>query len=1345
MKKRTINCSIGIIGIVMLLCMHTTYAQSPIWTLPNQYLEDANDHDLPTPSGTYVYAGEQAQYAHNAAYNPVTGKLLFFVVDNKVYDKDGYLINELIGIVNGSYKQARGISEISIVPDPGNCRRYYIFSSNKHDESSLMLPETYYSILDLDKQRVDFNTDRKGELINAENTAVLHNVLSLVPTQFHFNLTARHGSVHMAVSPKNSDGNNLVLIQMGNDYIYTFILTSSGLQYLNVFDPRSASHNPSSHHDRAFRRSELEIIPFGAGYRVAGCLSGDAGGSATLGNGGDALFTYDIGANGVYQPSTRKIYYFSEGPGNVRLKGIEFSPNGELIYFTHTTNSFYTKAISCINVSSWNTIVLNNISVAQASVFQYSQLEMAQKGKIYAATSNRLASINNPNNGSLSTWTNNALGLSNYTITTRFNDNASNLYLLPDQIDKQDCVVDCFESCSSNAVETACCSYYRNIDESSVSGYTVTSTSTWSQGAGNNPFGSVDGKVYFSGDLIIPAGKILTLDGMELYFAPNAKVIVQRLASSTSGTGGKLVLNGSTLSVDGRCGSCMMWQGVIVEGYTHSNQGFYHHSATSHHGVQGLIYLHNNSRIEHAMIGVYLGKKVMVPNVGNYSGGAVISENSSFFNNRRDVQFSSYSRQNRSRFTNTTFITDGALNNPAFFPTSHVFLQSVNNVNFFRCHFENTNEGLSLETQLGKGIESYESRFFVDGTTLVPTRFVNLHVGIQAIALTSSLTFQVDRSEFINNYKGIYVTGVANQTIQRNRFEVRKDFIPTISLSSTIGLHMINSTGYKVMENHFEEHAEGPSQGSTIGILVDNSGEATNEIYKNTFANLRVGGQSQNINASATLPLPNANNNGLFWRCNNFISSIYEADLAVTSGQIAFQQGFCYPLSVSGAETYPAGNKFSHSANNSMNDIWMNPGVLPINYAHHSDLSTTPLDYSQLAVIQECASSYNETTSCRSKIKSINGLGRTPLYTSLGRLKESLEEKESKIDGGNTATLIAQLSNSSLSIGEKKDKVVAASPYLTDAVLKYYLELNPPAGHVNQVVGLNSPVSAEIWSIVEDMNLSKGIKRQLENLQSGKSLLEELRNEYNYEKSEANLIVDELISSYLLDTTLVGAMDSVKFLYETEKTGITRVKNLTSWYLTQGDYTNAQAMLGTYIANYGEDNYTKIVKYTIEAETTSCATTYVAEEVSKKEMMEDIAHQTNDKKNCYRAQALLELALAQEFDYEVEPLIEMMGSRSMQTSMQTELLTTDEENEMIKLFPNPAKDEFFVVLDESSENLASVEITMYSFTGQQVKQIQSTDRLQTIAVPVNDLSQGMYLVVVTLNGEVVSQQKMAVK
>jgi hypothetical protein len=603
------------------------------------------------------------------------------------------------------------------------------------------------------------------------------------------------------------------------------------------------------------------------------------------------------------------------------------------------------------------------------------------------------------------------------------------------------------------------------------------------------------------------------------------------------------------------------------------------------------------------------------------------------------------------------------------------------------------------------------------------------------------LTFAVDRSVFTNNYKGIYVTGVASQVIQRNRFEVRKNAL--LPFASNIGLHMINSTGYKVTENHFEEHAEGPTHGTTIGILVDNSGVEGNLIYKNTFENLKIGGQSQNINSEPYVSVLKPNNIGLVWKCNNF-QNIGRADLGVSSGRIAYQQGHILSATNPLATKAAAGNIFSHSGNNPTNDFWANPGVLDFNYAHHNNDFTTPYDYTSEIItpqIQTNGEILYSSASCPSIIKTILKPSKEILY----ELKTSLEEKESKIDGGNTEALIAQLSNSTLSIGEKKDKVVAASPYLTDAVLKYYLELNPPAGHVNQVVGLNSPVSAEIWSIVEEMNLPKGIKRELENLQSGISPLTELRNEYHYEKGEYDLIVDELISFYLLDTVTVGAMDSVKFLYETEKTGVTRIKNLTSWYLTQGDFTNAQAMLDTYIANYGEDNYTKIVKYTIEAETTSCATTYVAEEVSKKEMMEDIAHQTNDKKNCYRAQALLELALAQEFDYEVEPLIEMMGSRSMQTSMQTELLTTDEENEMIKLFPNPAKDEFFVVLDESSENLASVEITMYSFTGQQVKQVQSTDRLQTIAVPVNDLSQGMYLVVVTLNGEVVSQQKMAIK
>jgi hypothetical protein len=88
--------------------------------------------------------------------------LKFFIIDENVFDSEGYLIAKLSASATGPWIE--GSSEICIIPNPGNRWQYYIFTNTRHAGN---FPNGYYTILDLSLQSQVFGNkpERKGALL----------------------------------------------------------------------------------------------------------------------------------------------------------------------------------------------------------------------------------------------------------------------------------------------------------------------------------------------------------------------------------------------------------------------------------------------------------------------------------------------------------------------------------------------------------------------------------------------------------------------------------------------------------------------------------------------------------------------------------------------------------------------------------------------------------------------------------------------------------------------------------------------------------------------------------------------------------------------------------------------------------------------------------------------------------------------------------------------------------------------------------------------------------------------------------------------------------------------------
>lgn len=243
MKTNIVQFSLVIIGMIMTYT--TTIAQNQIWAVGNQsmYYDPifgpvSNNLPIP-PNGNQdpVYAdynGQQAEYASNAYHHPITGQLLFFIIDGVIYDRDGYRISVMY---NGASNYVYGVTEVSIVPDPSNCMRYYIFglmvANNfcENDNNEDIVSELYYGVLDLsiprDNPYVE-NSDRYGDLILMPNDEYVYPAKELIPSVLH-TMFQGIGATQLAVTPRDALNAHYIFYQSASQYLFAFKLDDAGL------------------------------------------------------------------------------------------------------------------------------------------------------------------------------------------------------------------------------------------------------------------------------------------------------------------------------------------------------------------------------------------------------------------------------------------------------------------------------------------------------------------------------------------------------------------------------------------------------------------------------------------------------------------------------------------------------------------------------------------------------------------------------------------------------------------------------------------------------------------------------------------------------------------------------------------------------------------------------------------------------------------------------------------------------------------------------------------------------------------------------------------------------------
>ncbi|MDR1345477.1 MAG: zinc-dependent metalloprotease, partial [Bacteroidales bacterium] len=345
----------------------------------------------------------------------------------------------------------------------------------------------------------------------------------------------------------------------------------------------------------------------------------------------------------------------------------------------------------------------------------------------------------------------------------------------------------------------------------------ITSNATWS------------GMRTLATTAYVTSGGTLTITG-DIVCTANAAIRVS--------AGGRLIIDGGTLT--SACNG-EMWKGITV--FTPSNS-----QLEEGQRYQGVVRMVNGATIANAQKGINI---YGVPYT-TFSGNMVNASNSYFVNNQIAVNNEPAYWQ---LFPNNPLILTEIYNAPCRFNECtfkmngqyfftypflrHVFLRSVKGVTFTACTFKNEwagDEGTAI------GIEAVNAGFTVEGycsnryslltdgscpeADLTRSLFQGFNRGISVTGTATNLTTKIDQATFINNLTGVYVNAINNVSILRSNFNLGK-------ATQTIkkGVHLLNSTGFRVEENSFAGTL--PNASGLYGLVVENSGSNNNEIYKN--------------------------------------------------------------------------------------------------------------------------------------------------------------------------------------------------------------------------------------------------------------------------------------------------------------------------------------------------------------------------------------------------------------------------------------------------------------------------------------------------------------------------------
>ncbi|MCO5260161.1 MAG: T9SS type A sorting domain-containing protein [Crocinitomicaceae bacterium] len=1335
-----------ILVIAIFYTLHT-YGQNSTWILPPNSYDIVNGNVTPLPTGPSDssfdnYTGFPSQYGANGIAN-LDGSLKFFVVDGLIYDYDGSYIEyawrpfnpdsyyeQINDTVYKLYPKGNG-SDLIIVPHPQDCEKFYLIASYENT-GDRMNSVPFYALFDYSTKQVikrgrwytnpDVNQQWETPVFNGYGSYANGDLpmAGATYTDYYYG----RGQTTYAVTEKKSDGSRYIISSMGLGVIILKLDNNGDLNYWK------RSILPAISDFSRFYRGETEIYydPVSNKTTIATAKTSYISGIGYT----HALQLFDIDLETATFYTPPKIIPLVMDNNNVYslISGIEFSPNGQYLYFSCNSN-----AVNPSQIYYYDRVndVVTSLGVSNSIPIQKGNIEKDVNGNLMFASANGLYKLSNAN-------TPQSINFSSSPIVTipiygnHLTDDPSNYnqnllaYNLPNQIDNQD-----YNSIFNGNLY--CCIDNKNYDMYNYSA----SSGTWN---GSSPIAPGSSSITIKEELRIPAGVSLTINNMTLEFAPGARLVIE---NGTSGSqGGKLILNGTTLTVDDRCDTNTMWLGVEVWGNTTAAQGSVLNSS------QGVFRMYNNSKIEHAEIGVLISRRNETNGVpistsynGNFNGGVFIAENSSFYNCWIGTMFQSYgvAATNLSRISSCNYTWNGQLRDLTKTPHVHLGIVQCNKIYVTATKFnQNTPSIYTNKNKWGIGILALNSDFAVSSScsTILPigqdcseantirSEFNNLTTGV-GVLNGNNKPFTVLRNEFTNCLYGVTSATAKNQKISRNNFFIHED-----NAIQTWGISVKNGTGYEIAENKLQSMTGAIDQ--TYGIIIDNSGEDKNEVYKNFFVDLYVGTQAQNVNGKVYVPGTNNISQGLRYNCNTFKSFIEKADIAVAvNSRIDYEQGRVGGSSINEARnSNTARNEFSYTP--LATDIFLSTGSQQVNYYHLANPGHAPLTYTNtppIAVypaLQTWGSAplYADNFTCLTKYPST----WPPIVFSFpfgNSIK--IDSLYNLVDGGKSSYLLGLIETqptSSFTFNELMD----ASPYLSDTVLTNYIYSKASNNYLKDVLIQNSKLTGVVWDTLKASSRPSGLKDNIAWYQGGVSAMQEL---YEAIKINEDRLMDAqqvYIYSILDDTTLVSKNDTlVKYLELCR--GETYKKQLLNVYSSMQNQTKFDSLLTVITLPKYMKEYYKIV-YQLDKK----GDWITAIEQDSTILNDLIAlSQKDNVEIASNAATILDIYYGNYSNFELLPLVNTPKSLVIHNGNSSEENVEKQSGFMV--FPNPSHGTVTVQFSEMDVQTAIVQLV--DLSGKELFTQKFTNS-KNAELDLSSIKKGTYLLKIEVDGHLTSSQ-----